>query len=239
MNYITQPLSLAFWLRLQLRLEQDFAAGLDKLAALRSRVVQADVDTADMARARAESERNEALQFIAYMEELQSLLLAIGGQTRIASFDSGLSQLEHRIRCFRAVSDLFNSLGNQPRRAPIADDLRSAETRYSNLRMSGQGESINADRARLRDYQVSLPVLGDEDVQSFLVDGRNLVTQLDNLESRAQAMRTTLMMAVRVPEELISILTSFGVEVYEEAPQSLEEPAAIEQAPAEGEGAAS
>lgn len=93
--------------------------------------------------------------------------------------------------------------------------------------------------ARLRDYQVSLPVLGDEDVQSFLVDGRNLVTQLDNLESRAQAMRTTLMMAVRVPEELISILTSFGVEVYEEAPQSLEEPAAIEQAPAEGEGAAS
>lgn len=222
MNYITQSLSLAFWLRLQFRLEQTFAEGLDKLAAIRRRTVQADIDTSEMARSRAESERNEALQFLAQMEDIQSLLMAIGGQTRFASFESGLMQLEQRIRGFKAVSDMFNSLGNQPRRSPIEEDLASAEKRYASLRMAGQGENINADRARLRDYQVALPVLGDEDVQPHLSAARNLVTQLDNLEARAQAMRTTLMMALRVPEELTGVLQSFGVEVYLDAQPAID-----------------
>jgi len=222
--YVSQPHPLQFWLRLQTRLADALASGGRRLAEYRDLVAPANVDDADQVRGRMASARDAALKLLTELENLQILLMVVENQVRIAAFNANLPAIEGRLACMRGLTTLYGTgVAGLPSRGPAEQDLATLETRFRTLRTS-QGESVTAEKARVRDTTVSLRALGHEDGEAYEAELRKLETGLDQLEAEAQAIRVSTFVALQVPDESASIMVAFGV------PVSLVEPPTQAQA---------
>jgi hypothetical protein len=215
--YQTQPYSLDFWLRMQVRLTAAFANGRQKLAEFRELSFKANIDDAELGRKRANAARADGLRLLAEVEALRVLTLGIEAQIRPVFNGAELPQLLSRMACVRDVLETYRTVSDLPPRTPAEEDLADFERRYAALKNAGNGEAVVADRERLRSQAVSLRALGREEGVAYEEKVRHIETSLDHMVTQVQDIKTRTFLAVDVAEEAIPLLAAFGIKVYEKA----------------------
>ncbi len=228
MPFISKPMPLEFWLRLQVRLESEFQA-------LRSRIptmlqpVPAAAETVALAQEQADQARAEVFASLSTLENLQMLVLVLRGQLRRALFEVEVPDIESHIACLREVASLYaDFMSGLPRRSPAAQELNAAVTQLASQRTAGQTEAVQAERQRLRTMQRELPILGAEDSALYESVLRTMRSEIDQRESELQSIKSTTSMQLTVPDGLAQLLDSYGLEMVEllpEAPTAIEPPA--------------
>ncbi|KVP75509.1 hypothetical protein WJ96_07320 [Burkholderia ubonensis] len=213
MSYTSTPLPLQFWTRLQVRMADEYQAQRDRLAeALKP--APATVDTGDTNLQRSPQARAEVFSLVRELENIQSLLMILGGQVRIATFRAEILDVEAQITCLRNIAQVFEDfLCGLPRRLPLEQELQTALSQYAGLRTAGSGELILAERQRLRALTINLPVLGAEDTIEQERELRTLHSNIDQLEAELQSRKVSTLMALQVPDDLAELVTSFGVKM--------------------------
>lgn len=243
MNFISTMQPLEFWARVQQRVVDAFQAGLAQLRQVSGLEYESRMDNVDMILSRVAQARSDALMLISRLENYQSLNFLLATQLDYARQASGLSELQVRIACCKAEADMQLALANQPSRFIVEEDMRAARARLQQLQQSGRGESIAAEKLRLTDFTVRVPVLGREDVQGTVESGKALLNSLSMMEAEAQALRSTYPMAIRIAGVgLAQALAEFGVtmSIEQDTSEAVQVDAPVEPAtpqPASGNAA--
>ncbi|KVP17333.1 hypothetical protein [Burkholderia ubonensis] len=211
MSYSSTPLPLEFWTRLQARLETEYQAQRARLAEV-LKPIPVTVDTGEMTLQRGPQARGEVFSLVNELENLQMLLMILGGQLRIANFRAEIPDVEAHINCLRNLAALFDEfLSGLPRRSPPEQELQTALTQYAGLRTAGTGEMIIAERHRLRALTINLPVIGAEDTVQQERALRTLHSNIDQLDAELQNRKVSTMHVLVVPDDLAELVSSFGV----------------------------
>lgn len=222
--FITDHQPLAFWLRLQARIEQGYWQDHAQLEVLLQPIL-ATVDNSEVALNRAAARRADVFALLRRLELLQSLGLALWAHVQSAEQAAGIPALERRIAGMRAVVETFEErMVRLPRRLAREEDLQAAVRRLAEMKSAGQSESIAAERQRLRSFSTELLVVGAEDCAPYESAVRQLHTAIDQTEAMLQALRVDTRIGVRVADELAQLLAEFGIELYAEQPPALEAP---------------
>ena len=211
MSFSSTPLPLEFWTRLQHRMTAEYQAQLTRLAEM-LKPTPVTVDTGEQALQRAPQARGELFGRVHELENLQLVLMILGGQLRIASFRAEIPDLEAHIYCLRSMAQLKEDfLTGLPRRAPFEQEIQVALTQYAGLRTAGTGEVILSERQRLRALTINLPPLGAEDTVEQERALRTLLTNIDQKEAELQNLKVSTLLSLRVPDDLAQLISSFGV----------------------------
>lgn len=222
MTYSSKPLPLEFWTRFEVRLAADYQAQRARLddAMLPLSVT---VDTGELVLQQAEAARAAVFKHMRELENMQLLLMILGGQVRTVAFRAEIPDFEAHIACLRNMADLFNGvLTGLPRRLPREMEIRSILTQYAALRNAGTGEITMSERARLRGMTIEMPVIGAEDAHEHERALRSLQSNIDQKDAELQNLRVSTLMSLRVPEELAGLVHSFGVDMWpDEVPAAL------------------
>lgn len=233
-TYSSKMLPIEFWTRLQSRMEAEFKIRRARLAEA-VKPVQVTIDTGELMIARTAAQRAEVFSLMKELEDMQMLFLVLGGQLRRAMYESDILNAEAHIACLRNVASLSDEfMMGQPHRLPVEQEFQVLLAQYAGLRSAGHGESVNAERQRLRAVALTLPVIGAEDTVDYERTVRVLHSDIDQHEASLQNLKVTTQMSLRVPVELVGLVSSFGIQMFpDEAPQ-LESPdqVAAEQAQA-------
>ncbi|HDR9103594.1 TPA: hypothetical protein QDB04_000314 [Burkholderia vietnamiensis] len=228
MLYVSQPLPLEFWTRLQARIEAEYRAQRARLAEMLKPCV-ATVDTGERSLHEGPQARSEALQKVFELEHLQVLLMMLAGQVRTARARAEIPEVEEHIACLRNIAELYETeLSGRPRRQPLEHDIQAALLQYGNLRSAGTGEIVLAERQRLRALTIHLPVLGAEDLVNEEAALRKMHARIDQREAELQSLKVSTLVNFSVPENLATLVANFGVDM-----QPVEEPEQPPAAPAD------
>jgi hypothetical protein len=220
MQFVSQPLPLEFWTRLQTRIEAEYRAQRLRLTEMLQPCL-ATVDTGERTLQQGQQARDEALQKVFELEHLQVLLMMLAGQVRAARNRAQIPEVEEHITCLRNVAELYETeLSGRPRRHPLEHDMQTALLQYGNLRSAGTGEIVLAERQRLRALTIHLPVLGAEDLTNEEVALRKMHARIDQREAELQSLKVSTLVTFSVPENLAPLVARFGVDL-----QNVEEPA--------------
>lgn len=239
MNYVSKPLPLEFWTRFEARLAAEYQAQRARLADARAPIT-ATVDTGELALQQVPVARDAVFKQVQALEDMQILLMILGGQARRVAFRAEIPDVEAHIACLRNMADMFSSvLESLPRRVPREMEIRSLLGQYAALRNAGTGEVTMAERARLRSVNVELPIIGVEDALEHERALRALQSNIDQRDAELQNLRVTTLMALNVPADLVELVQSFGIEMWpEEAPTALPAPEASGATAADGSASA-
>lgn len=223
--FTTEKHSLEFWMRLQNRFNSTFEEGRKRLAEYRGMVIPATVADADMMRNRAAAARVDALRLLTELENLRLLMMAVEGQLRYAAQSVELPFLESQMACLRDAIDLYrSSVCGLPQRQQAEEDLADFARRFDALKNAGNGEASTTERQRLRDQCVALRVLGREDSGRHEDQCRGYETSLDHLATRVQQLKSSTLVALQVPDNTVSVLAGYGVQVFVEEQPALPAP---------------
>lgn len=233
MPYVSAPLPLEFWTRLDVRLAAEYQVQCARLTeALEPETVT--VDTGELALRQAEQARAAVFTKIVELENMQLLLMILGGQARATAVRAEIPDLEDHIKCLRNMADLYNTkLVGLSRRLPRVQEIQSILAQYGSLRNAGTGEITMAERARLRGLSIELPVLGSEDTVEHERALRALQSNIDQKDAELQNLKVSTLMALRVPDELAGLVESFGVQMSHLVPPApaVEDPTVSQPAP--------
>ncbi len=229
MPFISKPMPIEFWLRLQVRLESEFQALRSRIPTL-LQPVPAAAETVALAQEQADQARAEVFARLSTLENLQMLSLVLRGQLRRAMFEVEIPDIESHIACLREVAGLYaDFMAGLPRRSPVAHELNAAAAQLAGLRTAGQAEAVQAERQRLRTMQRELPILGAEDSADYESALRTMRSEIDQRESELQSIKSTTSVQLTVPDGLAQLLDSYGLEMVELAQDvapAIEPPAA-------------
>lgn len=234
MIYTSNPLPLEFWIRLQTRIEAEFAASRARLPELLA-PSPVTIDSGELAIQHVTQNRQEFFARLSELESMQMLLMVLGGQVRIAMFRADIMTVEAHIACLRNVAEVFTEfMSNRPRRIPVEQELLAALQQYNALRSSGNNETVQAERQRLRAFTRDLQVLGAEDIYEYERVLRTLHSNIDQKEAELQNLKVTTLMQLSVPDNLEALVASFGVELFSNEPALLQAPEGTDSAALEG-----
>ena len=221
MPYTSNPLPLEFWTRLEVRLTAAYQVQRARLTeAMAPSLVT--VDTGDAALKQAAPARAAIFAQVAELENMQVLLMILAGQARATAFQAEIPDLESHIACLRGMAELYSTaLTALPRRLPREQEIQATLTQYNALRNAGTGEITMSERARLRAMAIELPVVGAEDTVEHERGLRALQSNIDQKDAELQNKRVTTMMSLVVPDELASLVESFGVPMARITPPAL------------------
>lgn len=218
MTYSSNPLPLEFWTRLEARLAAEYRAQLSRLAESTA-PLQVTVDTGLGAVQQAQQARAAVFAQVRELENIQLLMMVLGGQVRTAIFHAEILDVEAHIQCLRNIAELFGStLVSLPRRLPREQQIQSLLTEYNALRNLGTGEITMQERKRLRDMTVELPVVGAEDTAEHERTLRTLQSNIDQKDAELQNLKVSTLMSLRVSPDLAGLVQSFGVQMTEDVP---------------------
>lgn len=218
MTHTSNPLPLEFWTRLEVRLGAEYQAQRTRLTdAMVSLPVT--VDTGVVAMQQAQQARAAVFAQVRELENIQLLLMVLGGQVRSATFHAEIPDLEAHINFLRNMAELFSTaLVGLPRRMPREQEIQGVLTEYNALRNLGTGEITMQERQRLRGMTIQLPVVGAEDTVEHERALRTLQSNVDQKDAELQNLKVSTRMSLRVPDELAALVQSFGVQMFEDTP---------------------
>lgn len=220
MPYASSPLPLEFWTRLEVRLAAEYQAQCARLDEAMAPVT-ATVDTGELMLKQADQARAAVFGKIAELENLQLLIMILGGQARATAFRAQIPDLEAHITCLRNMAALYSArLTGLPRRLARAQEVQALLTQYGGLRNAGSGDVAISERARLRGMAIEMPVVGAEDTVEHERALRALQSNIDQQDAELQNLRVSTMMSLRVPDELAGLVESFGVQMMPVTPPS-------------------
>jgi hypothetical protein len=217
MSYSSKPLPLEFWTRMEVRLAADYQVQLQTLAdAMKPTPVT--VDTGEIALQRAEQARASVFTLLADMENMQLLLMILGGQVRGVTFRAEIPRVEAHIACLRNMAELYSTtLVGLPRRAPLEQEVQAALAQYAALRTAGTGEVTMQERQRLRAMTIEMPIVGAEDTVEHVRSLRALHASIDRQEAELQQLKGSTLMSLNVPDHLAFLVSTFGVDMLLDA----------------------
>lgn len=236
MTFSSNRLPLEFWTRLQVRLAAEYQAQRARLTDAMA-PIPVTVDTGTIALQQAQAARAAVFAQVHELENMQLLLMIMGGQVRTATFRAEIPDLEAHITCLRNMAELFSGvLSGLPRRFPREQEVQSLLSEYHALRNLGTGEITMQERQRLRAMAIPLPVVGAEDAVEHERALRTLQSNIDQKDAELQNLKVRTLMTLRVPNELAALVQSFGVQMLEDAEQAASgaaEPSGMPALPAE------
>lgn len=218
MPYASQPMSIEFWTRLESRLATHYNVQRARLTEA-MQPIQVTVDTGGPALQQSVESRKAVFSQIRELENIQLLLMILSGQVRFVSFQAEIPDLHAHIQCLKQTAEVLDSvLTNLPFRRPREQELNTLLTDYTALRNLGTGEVTMQERSRLRAITIQLPIVGAEDAAADERTLRVLQSSIDEKEAELQNLMVTTKFSLRVPDELASLVMSFGVTMVEEQP---------------------
>lgn len=237
MTYTSQPLPLEFWTRLEVRLASDYQAQRARLTEALVPVT-ATVDTGAIALTQSADARQSIFNKLRELENIQLLSMILNGQVYTATYRAEIPYRKADISLLRNFVELISStLIGLPPRQPREQELHTLLNDYNALRNLGTGEITMQERQRLRSMTVELPVVGMEDAVEHERSLRVIQSNIDRKESELQNLMVTTLMSLRIPDELATLVSSFGVQVFPENVTPAVEDTAPAQSSAAGEGA--
>lgn len=232
MDYVSQPMSLEFWHRLQGRLKAEFQAKKQALAVL-LQPIPATVDTAALALDQAAANRKQVLIELGRLENLQLLSQAIAHQIQRVAMEVGINSYELRLETMRNLAEVYTThLCGLPSRLAPEQDIRLAAEQYAALRVGGSAEAAMTERARLRALTRDIRVMGAEDAGAYESSVRSSQTTIDNWDAELQSLRVSTQVQLRLDDSLAQLLVEFGVQVEEVVPPPVEAPVDTAEPPA-------
>lgn len=232
MTCSSNPLPLEFWTRLEVRLAAEYQAQRTRLTDAMV-PIPVTVDTGVVALQQAAQARATVFNQVHELENIQMLLMVLGGQVRTVTFRAEIPDIEAHIACLRNMAELFGTaLAGLPRRLPREQEINSLLAEYNALRNLGTGEITMQERKRLRDMTIQMPVVGSEDTVEHERALRTLQSTIDQKDAELQNLKVTTRMSLRVPNQLAPLVESFGVQMWEDAHPPALPPVAAESAEA-------
>lgn len=211
MNLLTEARPLDFWSRLLVRVQNEFDQGLLRLPQL-ALPVEATTDSLDAALGQVAHNKGVVQSLLAELEALQVVISTLAPQLDRVTFDVGIPTLSQRIEATKRVADIYRDhMCQRPMRQPITIELTQSAARLESLRTAGQGESVVAERNRLRTLVRQVPVISGEDAVPYETAVRKLDSDIDMMSSDLQALRIGTQVQLQIGEVLAPVLAKFGV----------------------------
>lgn len=211
MELLTEERPLDFWNRLLVRIQREFEQGLTRLPLL-STPIEASADSLPSVLAQVQSNQGAVRALLTELENLQVLARVLAPQLGRVTFDAGIPYLEQRISAHQRVADMFRQhMCQRPLSQVSTQELTIAAARLDALRTAGQGESIVAERNRLRAMVRQIPIVSAEDGVLYEAAVRKLDSEIDMMDSELQSLRIGTLVQLRIAAVLAPTLTQFGV----------------------------
>lgn len=211
MELLTESRPLDFWNRLLVRVQREFDQGLTRLPLL-SVPLEASTESLPAVLLQVQNNQAAVRALLTDLESLQVLARTLAPQLGRVTFDVGIPYLEQRISAHQRVADMFRlHMCQRPLSQVAAQELSLAATRLEALRTAGQGESISAERNRLRAMVRQIPVISTEDGAPYEAAVRKLDSEIDMMDSELQSLRIGTLVQLRIGAALAPTLVQFGV----------------------------
>ena len=212
--FITATISLDRWDLALRRLDQH----IDRLTAKLDESIQPvpmNLNTYELLLPRTESSRSSSFSLLNELDNCYNLRQSIQSQYERAEHDSGVRALEFEIQNVLSIKRLLEKvILGAPSRSLVQEDLQYAINQYAILRSAGDGDTVRAERARLRELIFNMPILGVEDLGSIQKYYTDITLHLDAISCRQRELRARSGFAITPLEEQRALLSMIGVSSY-------------------------
>ena len=219
--YQSNPLPLFSWRQMQERIDAQFhKESTDFVNSLMEK--SSNLDNAPVLLERAAQVRNMVPVKFMRLEQLLTISMQIETQLRREVERTAIADLQTQyLRLELLTQKALLPLASQPARSEDEADLLSALKLMKALENSGNGESIQDEKKRLRALIRPVRPIGQEDGIMYDQRYKVLCSLMSSLESNMTELYHSVKASLQFPGEMENILNEFNIPCSFVAPESV------------------
>lgn len=209
MTVNTKPYPLTYWDSVEKRLNESITQLQDKVGSLLE-PLDAKVDMKDAMLAKAQWRRDTVGKLLTDIRATAFLKYQVALQLHQGKAAAGVHSLGYQ--CDVLLTLIRNQeilLANLGERESQEEQLNAIQERLATIK--GVGDAVANEKARWRDLNVSLDILGEIDLPGGSNQLQKLRTDLSNIELKVQQVAVSHEISMTIPDELWPVLEGLGV----------------------------